>query len=310
LASKLGGETQLDAADMRSVIFDDQGELWDAKSRRLAYDLDASIEGEELVDYVVRNLGFVAAKEMGGSLRVSLRPAVVSPIAFSALMYWLHDRTADRVLLSFCDREWTHEMMRSREEAVRKLMNRVDFGQGAREGDFLQEVLPLDSLPRASPLREVLDMWHALGGKLDRERLAPVLDRALQGRYVLVEAAAERPCLLIKDIGTGLRRPAHHWLSRSIGLRVEDQPDYAYGKWVAGTYRNVLSTGEPDLGNVDAVIRFPQEARQSFRYRRLLLPFMTDDKSEVILCTSLVDPDINLRVKGRHKVGNAAKELA
>ena len=133
--------------DMRSVIFDDQGEMWDAQSRRLAHDLHASIAGEELVDYVIRNLGFVAAKDLNGSLRISLRPAVVSPIAFSALLYWLHDRTADRVLISFCDREWTHELMRSRDEAVRKLMTRVDFGQGARDGDFLQQDLPLDSLP-------------------------------------------------------------------------------------------------------------------------------------------------------------------
>ena len=54
--------------------------------------------------------GFVAAKELNGSLRISLRPAVVSPIAFSALLYWLHDRAADRVLMSFCDRDWSHEM--------------------------------------------------------------------------------------------------------------------------------------------------------------------------------------------------------
>ncbi|MBX9588488.1 MAG: hypothetical protein K2X43_04230 [Hyphomonadaceae bacterium] len=292
---------------MRSVVFDDQGELWDARSRRLALDLHASIAGEELVDYAIRNLGFVAAKEMGASLRISLRPSVVSPIAFSALLYWLHDRSADRVLISFCDREWTHEMMRSREEAVRRLMSRVDFGQGTRDGDFLQQELSLESLPPSSPLRDVLEMWRASGGKFDRERLAPLLERALQGRFVLAEAAPNRPSLLIKDIGSGLRRPAHHWLSRSIGLRVEDQPDYAYGKWVAGTYRDVLNKGEPDLGDVDAVIRFPQEARQSFRYKRLLVPFTAD---EIILCASLVDPDINLRVKPRNEVGNAVKVLA
>jgi len=307
---KIGEKANWTAPDMRSVIFDDQGDLWDAGSRKLALDLHASIGGEELVDYAIRNLGFVAAKEMGGSLRISLRPAVVSPIAFSALLYWLHDRTADRVLISFCDREWTHEMMRSRDEAVRKLLTRVDFGQGARDGDFLQQDLPLESLPDTSPLREVLDMWRASGGRFDRERLAPLLERALNGRFVLVEASPDRPSLLIKDIGSGLRRPAQHWLARSIGNRVEDQPDYAYGKWVAGTYRDVLNRGEPDLGDVDAVISFPQEARQSFRYRRLLLPFVADRSSEIILCTSLVDPNINLRVKARNEVGNTVKEFA
>src|SRR5262249_8019831 len=181
--------------------------------------------------------------------------------------------------------EWREERGGCGEEGGGKGMARVDFGQGARDGDFLQENLPLDSLPYASPLREVLNLWHASGGKFDRDRLTPLLERALHGRYVLVEAAADRPSLLIKDIGSGLRRPAQHWLARSIGNRVEDQPDYAYGKWVAGTYRDVLTKGEPDLGDVDAVISFPQEARQSFRYRRLLLPFTAeeDGRSDIIL---------------------------
>src|SRR3990172_5706705 len=122
---------------MRSVIIDDRGEVWDARGRGLARDLHASIGGDDLVEYTIRNLGFVAVKEMGGSLRISLRPAVVSPIAFSALLYWLHDRVVDRVLISFLDRDWSHEMLRSRQDAVQKLMARIDLSQGARQGDFL-----------------------------------------------------------------------------------------------------------------------------------------------------------------------------
>ena len=53
----IGDRTTWTPPDMRSVIFDDQGEVWDAKSRRLAHDLNASIEGEELIDYAIRNLG-------------------------------------------------------------------------------------------------------------------------------------------------------------------------------------------------------------------------------------------------------------
>ena len=284
-------------ADMRSVVFDDQGEVWDAKSRRLAHDLNASIEGEELTDYAIRNLGFVAAKDLNGSLRISLRPSVVSPIAFSALMYWLHDRSADRVLISYCDREFTHEMTRSRDEAVRKLMSRVDFGQGARDGDFLQEDLPLDGLPQTSPLWDVLEAWRASGGKFDRERLAPLLERALNGRFVLVEASPERPSMVIKDVGSGLSKPAEYWLARSIGNRVEDQPDYDYGKWIANYYRDVVTQGAPRLGNVDAVINWPQQSRRSFRYQRLLVPFSGDGNSTMLMAASLADPAINLRVK-------------
>ena len=123
---------------MRSILFDDRGDVWDAGSRRLADDLQASIHGEELVEFAIRNLGFVAAKEARGSLRVSLRPSVVSPIAFSALMYWLHDRVVDRVLISFFDRVWSHEMLPSRTEAVPRLLAKVEVGIGKKGSDFVQ----------------------------------------------------------------------------------------------------------------------------------------------------------------------------
>jgi hypothetical protein len=282
---------------MRSVIFDDRGDVWDARSRWLAHDLQASIGGDDLVDYAIRNLGFVAAKEMRGSLRISLRPAVVSPIAFSALLYWLHDRVVERVLISFLDRDWSHEMLRSREDALRKLMARIDFGQGARAGDFLHQDLPLESLPQSSPLRGVLDAWSASGGRFDRDRLAPLLASALRGRFVLVEASPEKSALVIKDVGGGLTKPAEYWLSRSIGNRVEDQPDYDYGKWIANYYRQVIRTGAPSLSNVDAVINWPQHSRRSFRYQRLVVPFKSERNSTMLMAASLVDQTINLRVK-------------
>jgi hypothetical protein len=282
---------------MRSILFDDSGDVWDAGSRRLADDLQASIHGEELVEFAIRNLGFVAAKEARGSLRVSLRPSVVSPIAFSALMYWLHDRVVDRVLISFFDRVWSHEMLPSRTEAVQRLLAKVEFGVGNRDSDFLHQDLPLDALPDASPLKAVLGVWSETEGDFDEDRIAPVVQAKLNNRYVLVEATPARAAMVLKSVGGGLSKPADHWLSRSIGHRVEDQPDYDYGKWIARYYRNVIASGQPSLSDVDAVIKWPEHSRQSFRYRRLVLPFRGEDSSTLLLCASLVDPSINLRVK-------------
>jgi hypothetical protein len=291
-------------------LFDDRGQTWEGGSLRLAEALESSIAGDELTNYAVRNLGYVAVSETETMARIRMRPSIVSPVAFSALLYWLHDRPKDRFVISFLESEWSHEVLGGRDDVIRRLLQRIEARSNEREGDFLQVPRPLHLLSGSSPLRAMLSIWSDSGGKYDRERLHPLLEKALDGRFVVAEAKEDRSELVIKDIGSGLRKPAQHWLSRSIGLRVEDQPDYAYGKWVAGSYRDVLRKREPDLGDVDAVIAFPQAARQSFRYRRLLLPFVGDGTSNIVLCTSLVDPDINLRVKPRHEVGNAAKKLA
>ena len=90
---------------MQTLLFDDRGELWDAKSRTLAESLQASLSGEDLLSYVVRNLGFIAIADNNGSLRLRLRPAVVSQMALGALLYWLHDSSPDKQnTLAFLDR--------------------------------------------------------------------------------------------------------------------------------------------------------------------------------------------------------------
>jgi hypothetical protein len=297
------------SAAMRCVLLDDRGESWEAGSSRLADTLQSSIRGDALVDYAVRNLGFVAVSESDSAARIRLRPAVVSPIAFSALVYWLHDNPRRRLVLSFLDDDWSHEVVGGCNEAVRKLLARVKPDTQERHGDFLDKSLPLHDLPASSPLRAALTVWSDCSGRYDRERLHPLMERALKGRFVLVESAEGASNLTIKDIGCGLTKPAEYWLSRSIGLRVEDQPDCAFGEWVAQSYRRVFSTGQPDLGDVDAIIRWPQQGRKNFRYRRLLLPFRADDGSALLLGATLVDQGINLRVKGGHETLNASEKL-
>jgi len=283
---------------MQNLLFDDRGEVWDAKSTRLAETLHASLSVEELAKYVVRNMGYIAATETGGSVQIRLRPSVVSPTAMSAVLYWLYDQTIERVLISFLDDDWTHALVRTVDEAVKALLERVKFNAADREGDFLLQPMPLHDLPDTSPLHAVLAAWSESGGRFNRERLYPLLDRALNGRFVLFENTANSPHVRVKDVGKGLGQSAAFWLSRTKGLRVEDQPDYAYGKWVAEAYRQVLSTREPSLEDVDAVITWPQQPRISYRYRRLLVPLKErNSSSTLILSATVIDPSVNLRRK-------------
>jgi hypothetical protein len=67
---------------------------------------------------------------------------------------------------------------------------------------------------------------------------------------------------------------------------------------VAEAYRQVLSTREPSLEDVDAVITWPQQPRISYRYRRLLVPLKErNSSSTLILSATVIDPSVNLRRK-------------
>jgi hypothetical protein len=282
---------------MQTFLFDDMGDIWDAKSRSLAEALGASLSINELAKYVVRNLGFIAASDNDGSISLRLRPAVVSPTALGALVYWLHDRPVARVLISCLDAEWSHELVASREETVHRLLSRVKFTANDRDGDFLRRPRPLEELAPASPLRALLDAWNQCSGKFDRERLNRVLETALRKRYLLVESSAASPSMLVKEIGTGFENTAVRWLSHIRGLRVEDQPDYAYGQWIASIYREASAKSIPTLEDVDAVIRWPEHPRVSYRYQRLMVPFESSKDSTLVLGVTIPETTIDLRVK-------------
>ena len=98
---------------MRLVVFDDRGQAWDPRSPTLATHLGSVIAGESLVDYTVRNMGYVSAVASAASAHVRLRPATVAPAALGTLLTWLQVRPLERVLLSAFEDEWRHELMPS-----------------------------------------------------------------------------------------------------------------------------------------------------------------------------------------------------
>ena len=282
---------------MRTLVFDDTGEIWDAASRSLGEALHASLSGDELLRYVVRNLGFVTATEGDSSVRLRLRPAVVSPIALSALLYWLHDRPIERVMLSFLDGTWSHELVRSCEEAMRRLMERVGFDAADREGDFLNKEQSLDNLPAESPFRAILQAWSDCGGTYDAERIRPVMQKALNGRFVLFEAQPGSAVRLRQGGGEGFRPGWRILAYPHKRLRVEDQPDYAYGKWVAQLYRERLKTRNPVLDNVDAVVTCSAAAAHELPISAPGRPVRSGRQLNHGSGRDGYDPDISLRIK-------------
>jgi hypothetical protein len=92
------------------VVLDNRGYVWDAHSPKLALSLGSPIAGEALVDFVVRNLGYVALDRVGASARVRLRPAIAARRAIDSLIQQLRERPLERVMVSAFDGSWQHEL--------------------------------------------------------------------------------------------------------------------------------------------------------------------------------------------------------
>lgn len=280
---------------MRSLVFDDQGEMWGDAPRVLPEILRGRLPTAEALGYAVRNLGYIAVTESNGSARVRIRPAIVSPIAFSALCYHLAETKPDRILVSWLEGSWQDKLFGSLQDAMRHMLDLLPTIDSGRAHDFKSRTRSIDRIPTTNPLVSLFKLWLESRGPIQPERLERLIREGLQGRYVIVQTGQTKADVYLREVGRGFLSYDDQWLSKSQGLRVEDQPDYFYGKWVAEAYRMTKGDGTPRLEDVDAIINKPGAGRSRVRYTRLIVPLQLPSASECLLGASLIDSAIDLR---------------
>jgi hypothetical protein len=281
---------------MPLALIDDQGKLWDCCSTSLQFALETRLSGRDLAEYCVKNLGFVAAKQGDTALQVWLRPSHVAPVALAAVLFWLAEQKSARIGVScYGDHRWSHEIHPSREMAIQAIVALVNSAHAQRQDAVRSRSQEPVTLPTSSPLRPSLEHWLTSFGRLHRGRLESVTCHAAEGRYILLYAPSSSSRIIIKEVGQGMPAGAKHWLSRGIGMRLEDQPDTAYGGLCAKAYRRAKDRRQPILDEIDAIVEWPGFGRQRRRYRRLILPFQGTNGDVYLLGTSFEDARIDLR---------------
>jgi hypothetical protein len=258
--------------------------------------LETRLSGQELAEFCVKNLGFVAAKQGISGDQIWLRPSHAAPAALAALLYWLADEKSARISVAcFGDNRWDHAIHASKDRAIQAIVGVVNSVQAMRQDAVRIRGQEPESLHAASPLRPLLERWLASCGRLDREGLETVTRHAVGSRYILLHAPHLSPRIIIKEVGQGMPAGAKHWLLRAVGMRFEDQPDTAYGRRCAEAYRRARDRDQPILDDIDAFVEWPGFGRQRRRYHRLILPFRAKGGDVFLLGASLEDPRIDLR---------------
>ncbi len=282
---------------MRSILIDDGGQLNDSASPALRSRLNAWHVGNELAEYAIVNLGFVGLGGFDASPHIRLRPAVVSPVALAALLYWIADKAPQRVLLSTKADGWRHEMIGERVGIARKLARIVAAHRGDRAEDFLSRPTQINTLEAGNPLAILMELQSEFRDWMRPAEMTAMLDGALRGRYAMIGADASFENLVIDRVGPGYTTEGNYWFKRSLGHRLEDQPDQAYGVWLAEAYRAALRTGRAALDDVDVIVDWPNTGRVRYCYKRVLIPLSRQGDRVSVLSATLHDRRVDLRVK-------------
>jgi len=278
------------------LVFDDRGNVWPAYSPELRRQLHCLHCSEDLPTGLARNLGFVAGHSSGRSATIRLQPDLASDVALAAAYYWLSDCAPSRVLIDYLGPPRPAEVFASAEAAIARLValaRRRDRGRHVAERHVSARPCSVDDLPAGSPLRGLLQIWAARGGRYDAPAFLEYASRRLLRRFLVVRQCGER--LVFDTIGSGLHVPDLSWFTAAVGRPIEEQPDAPYWRWVAGIQRAALDADSPVVSDIDASIHWPPLGRVRRRYRRLLLPCTAPDGTRLLFSANSSEGRVALR---------------
>ena len=281
---------------MALLLIDDQGQIWDGASRTLRSSFDSPYSGGEFSDYAVTNLGFIATNAYGGSCQIRLRPSFVAPEALRSLLHWVNSGRIDRIVLSWLDKDWHHELLRSRETAVARVGELVEAARYTQPNDFLAHEVKAGQLPENTALGILLRYWDRLSEPEGHASLMNLLNKALGNRYVLAQRDPQIAKMVFREFGGGLFNHYDAWRSNGVGVPIEDLPDHSYGRWIADAYDTAMTDRAPRIADVDAIVKWPHVGRTRMRYRRVIVPYSDVQGENWILGGSIIDNRIDLRL--------------
>src|SRR6185503_13058348 len=167
---------------MWSVLLDERGMRCESRSPALRSRLRASIDGEELEQFAILNLGFVAIAARSGRVHIRLRPSVVAPAALSALYHFLQEQPPRRVVVSWYDGCWRDEIVGWSDSGWRRLTALLE-GSKLPKVSYSRRRAPIDRLGSTTPLRHLLEDTSRAIYSVNDPQLLPA---PLKGRFVLL----------------------------------------------------------------------------------------------------------------------------
>ena len=258
---------------MQTIILDDHGRAWDARSPALRSLLHCSLPDFDFLTYLVENLGFVAVTKIApNAARIRFRPEIASQTSIAAALYCIADMGIERAVISHPD-QFVEKLFPSLAQTIAYIAEQVAANHQPLSSAFTSTELPVEILANTDDaLSSLFAQWIDTKQVYDSATLAAVLPESLRARFMLVEPVDGR--LTITDVGPGFEIFGETWRKNARGLPMEEQPDYNYGQWVQGIYRRVQETLVPRLDEVNATIRRPDRNDSIHtHYQRLILPF-------------------------------------
>ena len=283
-------------------LIDKHGNVLDPASDTIRARFGITKYSSSVERFLIRNSGYIACHLTRDSAVIVFTPANISLQACVSVSRILNDHTPERVVMSWYQDGWHKEVLTGHTAARERLLRIIFEARSKGAARYFSRVCQADGLPNDNSLARLLAFWQLRGQKIDVVSDAQALANCTNGRYLAIARNSEDGSIIFSAMGGGWSIYDESWPERTIGQRVEHQPDLAYGKWVADCYEQALATNQPQITDNDVFVTAPfADQPRRVGYQRLTLPITDRNGRPGLLSATRLDPDIRLdRVIG-HK---------
>jgi hypothetical protein len=270
------------------------GEFVDLNERRLGERLGVDASHEFLIAYCVKNCGHISVRQTSRIVEIRLRHQMTSIIALQSLLSYLDDWQIKIVRLTFVDDGVEDSILdaRSLRSRLCALIARDPRLVRQNQGALLSRSISANK----SPLSEA--GWHFRWKAQECrnfDQVRQLSESIFAGRYTITGFLPQTKDLVIYASGEAYRSFDSNWYSVAKGLRLEDGPDYEYGRWVSKAHKAALLQRAAYFDDVDALIYRPKRGKLRTTYTRMIMPFMLRNGTELVLSASNISNNVNLR---------------
>jgi hypothetical protein len=244
----------------------------------------------------VQRLGFIAVFQSELIARIVMNRKMATDRAVSTLLVWGAEANLSHVVVSYHGRKCSHRVIHGI-EGLRRAVLEIFQGKDRNIADrFLSRRLKPNQVSQHQALGTLHGLWSQ-GKQQSVGSLTDFCNDHLKGRFTVL--AKQNAQWRIASVGGGYTIYPSSYINASVGTALEDDPDPAYGGWLATSYKVIDQDGQPGLEDVDAIIKTPaMGCMRHLRYRRLVVPFESQAGGQLLVTTSVLDASINLRDPG------------
>lgn len=278
-----------------TYLIDPTGRWWRWPSSVLAEQLGYPDPDFDLGAYAARNLGYVWVAPQDDATLLQFRAGMISMASVDALTPYLQKSLAagKPVGLVFFASGWIEEAHTEIEPLVERLKDLSDYNEPHIRDLFIRQPhQPRDWLRDGQhELAGLFALWRAVGG-LYSEPIETYLRRTGLVKRTVVLATSGAVDMHVLYGGPGFAVYDSFSFEQTVGRSIADQPDKAYGRWVADSYRACCTTGDPQIDDIDAIVEQPGHDPRRRRYQRLILRWQRPNGQMILTGSSILQPNI------------------